>query len=438
MNEQPTHGLVRAIGRWSLTALVANTVIGASIFGLPSLIAARLGSLSPLAYPAAGLGVIAIALCLSEVASQFTDAGGPYLYARETLGRFAGIVVGWMTWLSRIAASSAAANLFATYLVVLVPSASRPAVRGTLLVMLIGLLAAVNLRGVGAGTRLSNVFTATKVGLLIFFVGGGLLMMALRPEVRVHPPRIPTHAADWFEVTLLLVYAYGGFEAAMIVAGEARNPRRDAPFALLAALTVIAALYTSVQYVVIHTLPGAAGSERPASDAALHFLGPWAAWSVAAGTLVALYGYLSANMLHAPRITYALAERGDFPRIFGAVHAQFRTPHVSIVAFSVLLLTLTLAGNFRWNATLSVFARLFSYATVAIAVPVLRRKHPDAKAFRLPAAPVFVGAALVFCGVLMTRVRRGDVAVLGITAAVAIANWLWARRRPRLGKHRDS
>ncbi len=408
---------------------MANTVIGASIFGLPSLIAARLGSLSPLAYPAAGLGVIVIALCLSEVASQFAEAGGPYLYARETLGRFAGFVVAWMTWLSRIAASSAAAKLFATYLVVMVPSASQPAVRRTPLVVPIGFLAAVNVRGVSAGTRLSNVFTATKVGLLVFFAGSGLLMMALRPEVRVVPPRIPTHAADWFEAALLLVYAYGGFEAALIVAGEARDPRRDAPFALLTALTVIAALYTSVQYVVIHTLPDAARSERPGSDAALHFLGPWAAAFVAAGTLVALYGYLSANMVHAPRITYALAERGDFPRIFGAVHARFRTPHVSIMAFSALLLGLTFAGNFRWNATLSVFARLFSYATVAIAVPVLRRKHPDAKAFRLPAAPVFVGTALVFCGALMSRVRRGDVVVLGITAAVALANWFWARGR---------
>jgi amino acid transporter len=429
LSEEPTRGLVRAIGRWSLTALVANTVIGASIFGLPSIIAGRLGSLSPLAYPVAGLGVMVIALCLSEVASQFSEAGGPYLYARETLGRFAGFVVAWMTWLSRIAASSAAANLFATYLVVLVPRASRPAVRGTLLVVLIGFLAAVNVRGVGAGTRVSNIFTATKVGLLAFFIGSGFLMMALRPEVRVQPARIPTHAADWFEAILLLVYAYGGFEAAMIVAGETRNPRQDAPFALLAALTVIAALYTSVQYVVIRTLPEAAGSERPASDAALHFLGPWAAWLVAAGTLAALYGYLSANMLHAPRITYALAEREDFPPIFGAVHAKFRTPHVSILTFSALLLGLTFAGNFRWNATLSVFARLFSYATVAIAVPLLRRKRPDARAFRLAMAPVFVVAALVFCAVLMSRVRLGDVAVLGITAAVALANWLWARKR---------
>src|SRR5262249_17197195 len=191
------------------------------------------------------------------------------------------------------------------------------------------------------GTRLSNVFTATKVGLLVSFAGSGLLIMALRPGVRVAPPRIPTHPADWFEAALLLVYAYGGFEAAMIFSGETRNPLRDAPFALLTALTVIAALYTSVQYVVIHTLPEAAKSERPASDAALHFLGPWAAWLVAAGTLVALYGYLSANMLHAPRLTYALAERGDFPRIFGSVHERFRTPHVSILAFSVLLVGLT-------------------------------------------------------------------------------------------------
>src|SRR5947208_318146 len=151
-------GLVRTIGRWSLAALMLNTMIGASIFGLPSLIAARLGRLSPFAYFVAFAGVSVIAACLAEVASYFQEAGGPYLYARVAFGRFVGIQVGWLTWLSRIAACSGVANLFITYLTAFVPAVRSSWVRAGVLTALIGFLAAVNYRGVTDGKRLSNFF----------------------------------------------------------------------------------------------------------------------------------------------------------------------------------------------------------------------------------------------------------------------------------------
>src|SRR5262245_27595489 len=91
-------GLVRAIGRWSLAALVINSVVGAGIFGLPSIIAGLLGSRSVLAYGVAAVGNGVIMACFAELASRFSAAGGAYLYAREGLGRFAGIQIGWMTW----------------------------------------------------------------------------------------------------------------------------------------------------------------------------------------------------------------------------------------------------------------------------------------------------------------------------------------------------
>src|ERR1700676_4563198 len=113
---QEDRRLVRAIGRWSLAALMINTMIGSSIFGLPSLIAAHLGRFSPAGYLVAFAGVAVIAACLAEVASQFQEAGGPYLYARAAFGPFVGIQIGWLTWLARISAASAVANLFLSYL----------------------------------------------------------------------------------------------------------------------------------------------------------------------------------------------------------------------------------------------------------------------------------------------------------------------------------
>src|ERR1700757_598787 len=92
-------GLVRAIGRWSLTALTVNSVIGSGVFGLPSTVAALLGNNSVLAVLIAGLAMGVIMACFAEVASQFAEAGGPYLYARAAFGRLMGILVGWMLYL---------------------------------------------------------------------------------------------------------------------------------------------------------------------------------------------------------------------------------------------------------------------------------------------------------------------------------------------------
>src|ERR1019366_10796549 len=98
--------LVRAIGRWSLFALVLNLMIGSGVFKLPSDIAGLLGWWSPFGYLVAALGMAAIMAAFAEVASQFNEAGGPYLYARETFGRFAGIQVGWLAWLGRLTSAA--------------------------------------------------------------------------------------------------------------------------------------------------------------------------------------------------------------------------------------------------------------------------------------------------------------------------------------------
>jgi amino acid transporter len=422
-------GLVRTIGRWSLVALIINTMIGASIFGLPALIAARLGRWSPLGFLAAFAGIAVIAACMAEVASQFREAGGPYLYARAAFGRFLAIQNGWLTWLSRIAAVSAVANLFLTYLSEFFPGVEAPVVRAAILTVLIGFLAAVNYRGVTGGNWVSNVFTITKVTLLTFFIVAGLMALLLNPTIRVAPAASPTTATDWFEALLLMIYSYGGFEAALIASGETRDARKDIPFALFTAIAVTTFLYIAVQYLVIHTIPNAGASSAPVVDSARRFLSPLGVKIVAAGTLVSAYGYLSANMLHTPRVTFAMGERGDFPTFFGRIHPRFRTPYLSILIFAVVLLIFSIAGNFKWNAMLSSVARLFVYGSVAAALPALRRKQPQTERFRLPFGNLFALLALLFTGVLVTRMHRGEFIVISITAALALVNWLWARNQ---------
>lgn len=182
---ESSHGLVRTIGRWSLTALMINSIIGGGIFGLPSLLAAKLGRLSPLGCLSAGAGILIIAACIAEVSSRYEQTGGLYLYARDALGRFAGLVVAWLIWLTRISAPAAVADLFCTYLAQFVPFAGTNNGKLLILGFLLAHLAFLNYIGAKAGKNLSNFFTAAKVGFLLFFVLAGLFLLLLKPEVRV-------------------------------------------------------------------------------------------------------------------------------------------------------------------------------------------------------------------------------------------------------------
>ena len=428
MTESQT-GLVRSIGRWSLAALMVNTMVGASIFGLPALLAARLGPLSPFGFLLAFAVIAVIAACMAEVASQFRDTGGPYLYTKAAFGRFLAIQNGWLTWLTRIAAVSAVANLFIIYLAEFFPAVTKPFARATVLILLIGFLAAVNYRGVSGGNQISNVFTITKLSLLAFFVIAGLTALASHPDIRVNPGPMHSTSSAWFEAVLLMMYSYAGFDAALIASGETRNTRKDIPVALFSAITATTLLYIAVQYLVIHTIPNAGASAAPVVDSARRFLPHWAVRIVAAGTLISAYGYLSANLLHTPRVTFAMGERGDFPAFFARIHPRFRTPHVSIAIFAVLLMIFSIAGDFPGNAMLSIVSRLFVYGSVAAALPVLRKKHPRADAFRLPSGILFSALALLVTAVLVTRMHRGEFLVIAATALLALVNWLWARNR---------
>ena len=421
--------LVRTIGRWSLAALMVNTMVGASIFGLPALIAARLGKWSPFGFLVAFVVIAIIAACMAEVASQFRDTGGPYLYTKVAFGRLLAIQNGWLTWLSRITAASAVANLFIIYSSEFFPGISKPLARTAALVLLIGLLATVNYRGVADGNRLSNIFTVTKVGLLAFFVIAGLAVLVFRPGIRVNPAPVDAPPSAWFEAVLLMMYSYAGFDAALIVSGETRDTRKDIPVALFSAIAATTVLYIAVQYLVIHTIPNAGASSTPVVDSARRFLPHWAVRIVAAGTLISAYGYLSANVLHTPRVTFAMGERGDFPAFFARIHPRFRTPYISIAIFAALLLIFSIAGDFPGNAMLSIVSRLFIYGSVAAALPVLRKKYPSADAFCLPGGIFLSALALLITLVLVTRMRRGEFLVIAATAALAFANWLWARSR---------
>jgi amino acid transporter len=423
--------LVRAIGRWSLAALAVNSVIGSGIFGLPATVAGLLGKRSVAAVLIAGAAMGVIIACFAEVASQFSEAGGPYLYARTAFGRLAGILVGWMLFLAQTAAPAANANLFAIYLAEFWPAATERWPRFLILTLLVALLAFINIRGARQGAAVSNIFTVAKILPLLMVVLAGAAVTIIHPAPWGAAGPIP--ASTWMKAMVLLIFAYGGFESAMAPMSEAKNPGRDAVFALFVALIACTAIYALVQWVVVGVLGPGATTGRPLAEVARTTMGNRGAGLVAIGALVSVYGYLSAKMLGMPRVTFALAQRGDLPQPFAAVGKRFHTPWVSILFFAVAVWGLAISGSFAWNVTLSVAARLFYYAVVCAALialrrKALRRKQPRA-GFRLPGGPVLALLGIGICVALATQIDLSKSLILAATVGAAVLNWLWARKR---------
>ena len=419
---------MRAIGRWSMAALIVNCIIGSGVFGLPSVLSGLLGRASIWAVIVGAIAMGVIMACFSEVSSRFSETGGPYLYAQAAFGRFLGIQVGWLVWFVRLTSCAANANLFVTYAQEFWPAAIRPVAKLAILTLLVGILAALNVRGVRIGTQVSNSFTIAKLASLgVVIVAGAAYLVWRHPAAPQFAFEPGSHA--WARAIVLLIFAYGGFEAAMISAGEARDPRRDIPFGLFAALSTCAVVYSLIQWVVVGLLPDPAHSTRPLADVARVVMGHRGAAVVAVGALFSIYGYLSGNVLATPRVTFALAERGDFPSAFAILHPRFRTPYFSIFAFALLVWLLALFGSFAGNATLSAGARLFYYGITCAALPALRRKQSAPALLHVPGGKFLAILGVLICAGLLTQIEYDKSLILGVAVAVAFLNWLAVRNR---------
>ena len=416
--------LVRAIGRWDLTAGVVNAVVGSAIFGLPAALAALTGAWSPLAVLLAGLGIFPIVLCFAEVGSRFDAAGGPYLYAREAFGPAAGFQVGWLLLWTRVLSAAAVLNVLVAYLSQLVPWVGTPAGRATTMVAAVALVTATNVRGVRQAAWTVNLFTVAKLLPLVLVIVLG--------AVHFRRAVLDTQAAaapDWTQAVLLLVFAYGGFESAVVAAGETRRPRDDTAFALVAATVVITTVYALVQLAVVGVLPNAAGSEAPLTDALRATIGTAGSAVGSAAAVLSTYGWLAGFALLAPRVLFSMAERGELPAALGRVHARFRTPHAAIVACALAALALALYGTFTVTATLSAISRLVVYVVTCAALVRLRRRGGPPPGFTLPAGPAFAAVGIAFSAWLLTTRSLAESWIVGAIVAAGVVVWWGAGRR---------
>lgn len=422
--------LVRGISRWDLVAITINSIIGAGIFGLPSKAAALIGSYSLFAFAACALVVAFIVLCFAEVASRFKATGGSYLYAREAFGSIVGFEVGWLFWLVRVTAFATNCIAFVEYLSFFFPSVTgNLMIRGTIIFLVVAALAAVNFIGIRESAQMTNFFTAGKLLTLLAFVAVGMFFVN---SVNFSFQQTPA-TTDFSKAVLILIYAFTGFEMAVIPAGEMKNPQKNLPFALLTAVGIVAAVYILIQFVCVGTMPELADSTKPLADSASRFMGTFGAGFVTIGALISIFGNLNSLLLSASRVPFAMAEKGELPQILAKTHARFKTPVLSIFLTAAAMFLLSLNTSFLQALTLSVTTRLLVYASTCASLPIFRRRQNAPRAeFFAPFGIFAAAASLALILWLLSNVAAKDFVQMLIAAAVGLvfffANKLFKRK----------
>jgi len=259
---------------------------------------------------------------------------------------------------------------------------------------------------------------------MLFFIGAGLFLI----NPAAYKLGMPPTTGSFSQSVLLLIYAFTGFEMAVIPAGEAQNPQTHLPRALLTALAVVAFVYILIQVVCVGTLPELSQSTKPLADAALHFIGPLGAAIISAGAIISITGNLNILVLSGSRVPFAMAEQKQLPSIISRVHSRFSTPYVAILLTAIVMLFLTLKSSFVAALTISAIARLVTYAATCIALPVFRRSTtaPEAR-FHLPGGILISVLSLILIVWLVSNSTVQEAKVAAIAAAVGLLIYLGYR-----------
>lgn len=362
--------LPRNLGLWGIWMLVVNGLIGAGIFGLPSGAAALAGEYSVLVYAFCALLILPIILCFAELGSYFRGTGGPIRYGTLAFGPFVGFQGGWLYYLARLISFSANTVLLTDSIAYFIDGAGTGTGRIISLAVICVGLSVINVLGSIESIRSMTLFTVIKFAVLILLPLGGFILLGSEVIPSFESP-IPA-SDNLGAAALLLIYAFVGFEGAVVPAGEAKRPERDMPLGLLLGLAVVAVLYMVIQLVSQAAVPDLANSKTPLLDVSASLFGPVGAIVLMVGVAASVLANLVSSMFSATRVTYALSLEKSLPRWFGEVHSRYLTPANSVVFFGIAAFLLAAFGSFKVLAAMTVLSRLFLYGMSCAAIPKLR------------------------------------------------------------------
>ncbi len=378
MHADAKNSLIRSVGFMGLVLMCVNAVIGSGVFLLPHESFVLLGPFSLWAPLLFAIPVGILVLCFAEAASHFDEPGGAYLYAKTAFGDFIGFETGWMNWLARVTSLASLSVGFVLALGLHFEGLRDGVPRALVLIALIGLLAAIHIRGIRYGAASIYILTLGKLVPLLVFIAVALVAWKTNPVPQ--SLTLPGSSTNWTEAALFMLFLYAGFENLGVPAGEYKNPRRHLPLALLIGTLLIAVVYVLAQLATMSVLVDLSQTKTPIASAASQIMGNPGAWMITIGALLSMAGTNSGTMLEGSRMLYVLGRERGLP-IVAYIHPVFRTPTFAIVIHAGLALALALWGTFRELALLSTVARLATYLTTCLAIPKLRKLN---EGFRTP------------------------------------------------------
>ena len=384
--------LTKKLSLFDVTNLVVGAIIGADIYVASSFGAGYLGPFSLVVWILAGLIAIVIALCFAQCAALIPKVGGPYAYAKEAWGPFAGFTVGWALWFAEWISLAVFPLAFTRYLMFFFPNmdfATQILVKGAF----VAFLAVTNIIGVKAAGKINDLLTIAKLAPLIFFTVAGLSWIVLNPASTSanFSPFSPFGFSNFGTALVLIFWAYAGFEISTIPSEEIVEPRKTIPRAIIIGITIVTVFYLATNAVLFgvrnwnmlatDTAPLATATNSILSSTGILALLGGA--FVGVGALISVAGSDESGMIGTSRLGYALAADGLFPTVFAKIHKKFKTPYVSIAIQSVTALVASVIGNLGLLISVSVFFLAFAYLATSASIFTFHKRgltpHPHSK-----------------------------------------------------------
>ena len=401
---------------------VINMVLGAGIFVLPGLVAAELGSAAILAYLICSVTVALVFLCFAEVGSRVSRSGGVYAYVEDAFGPFAGFIASILFWFGFSALADAAITVvMVDSMAVVFPILGESIPRAVFIIALLTFLAAVNIRGVKAGVRLYVINTVIKLVPLLLLLVAGLFVISIENLAIPEWPSVANIGAG----TILLFYAFNGAESALNASGEIKNPAKTVPLGLLLGLSGILLLYVGLQIVAQGVLGPelANNTQAPLVAVAADVFGDWGGKMLIAAVVISIYSTLSGDMLGGPRVVFASSLDNNLPRALGKVHPKYKTPHVAIIFFAIVIGVFAVSGTFKYLAVVATGSLLLVDLGVCLAVLRLRHRDglPKDGEFRLPFGPIIPLLSCAIVGWLLLQVPPNEAVSIAVLVGTCIA-----------------
>ncbi|MGZ4870109.1 MAG: APC family permease [Halobacteriota archaeon] len=368
---------------FDVTNLLVGAIVGADIYVVASLGSQYLGPASLVAWIAAGVIAIIIALNFAECATLVPKVGGAYAYAREVWGDFAGFIVGWALWLAEVAALAVFPVAFVRYLSFFLPSLT--VAEGAIIKLLfIASITYVNIRGTKLAGRANDVLTIAKLSPLLLLIVAGLIYMAFNPAQTStnFVPFAPLGFSHFGQALVLIFWAYAGFELAVIPSNEVENPTRTIPKAIIVGMAIVTLFYLLTNFVIIGVVNWASLQFDPAplatAGSVVFSLTPTLALIggliLGVGALISVSGSDESGTFSTSRLSFAISLDGLFPRFFSDLHARYGTPYKSLIAQGILALGLSLFGGLGQLILFSTFNLAFVYLITSSVVLALRER----------------------------------------------------------------